>query len=157
MVSSRPAPSACSTAQLTTGRPRNGARSLWTGPANRDPPPAASTTAADVTGTSRVGGLGPSQRVDVALAIEALERYPAGLAEGEFARSLGELAEQRGHEDLPPDGGPGDARSQVHGVAVEVVVDPKGLAGVEPDANTHGRVGVHAGILGEGTLDPGGA
>src|SRR3954454_31479 len=138
MVSSRPAASACSTAQVTTGRPRNGARSLWTGPSNRDPPPAASMTAADVTAPSRVGGLGPAQRVHVAFAVEALERHPSGLAEGELARPLGELAEQRRHEDLASDGHPGDARSQVHGVAVEVVIDSEGLAGVEPDANPHG-------------------
>src|SRR4051812_2464913 len=58
-VSSKPAATACSTAQLTTGRPRKSASSLWPAPpdpVNRLPPPAASTTAAVVNRSVPIDG-----------------------------------------------------------------------------------------------------
>src|SRR5690349_7813113 len=53
-TSSKPAASAWSTAHSYTARPCNGASSLWLGPEKRVPPPAASRTAAVVTGPSSV-------------------------------------------------------------------------------------------------------
>src|SRR5581483_10089799 len=61
-VSSSPAASAVSIAHDASGRPRNGASSLWSVPSKRAPAPAASTTAATVTSVDRPGGLAQQHR-----------------------------------------------------------------------------------------------
>src|SRR5581483_4612748 len=61
-VSSSPAASAVSIAHDASGRPRNGASSLWSVPSKRAPAPAASTTAATVTSVDRPGGLAQRHR-----------------------------------------------------------------------------------------------